>query len=125
MKKYAGAILVAVAGLVAWWWWKRRQTGATLSPDGSVTVPPNQDTSTLPNLQQVGSNVYQDVSESLIDKILASYERVIGGCWTFTGRCWGTPRNCEYRNSVSGLVTLFPEGTPPLPLCGGAGAAAP
>lgn len=124
MKKYAGAILVTVAGLVAWWWWQRRQSGATLDPSGAVTIPPNGDTS-LPALQQVGSNTYQDVSESLIDKILASYERVIGGCWTFTGACWGSPRNCQYKNSVSGLVTLFPEGTPPLPLCGGAGAAAP
>jgi hypothetical protein len=123
MKRTAASLLLVVAAVAGWWWYRRRQAPATVTPEG-LTIPPNGDTS-LPALSQVGSNVYQDVTGDLLDRILASYERIAGGCWTFTGECWGTPRHCQYRNSVTGQVQLFPSATPPLPLCGGSGAAAP
>jgi hypothetical protein len=118
-KTVPGILLLAVAAFAGWTWWKRRQT---TSP-GEVAIAPNGDTSLLPNLSQVGSNVYQDVTGDLVEKLIAGYERVTGGCWRFTGACWGSPRHCEYENSITRLPVLYPVGTFPTPLCGGAGAA--
>jgi hypothetical protein len=121
MKKTLPAILLlAVAAFAGWTWWKRRSNPA---PAAGVTLAPNGDTSLLPQLSQVGSNVYQDVTGDLVEKLIAGYERVTGGCWRFTGACWGSPRHCEYENSITRLPVLYPVGTFPTPLCGGAGAA--
>lgn len=119
MKKYAGAILVSVAGLVAWWWWKRRQTGATLDPSGAVTIPPNGDTS-LPALQQVGSNTYQDVTQGILDSVLDFVWRSQRGCWSFDYEdTTGTNRGKVWTNAVTKQTIKLPIGSPdPYPVCG-------
>jgi hypothetical protein len=121
-KTLPGILLLAVAAFAGWTWWKRRSNPA---PAGGVTLAPNGDTSLLPQLSQVGSNVYQDVTGDLVEKLIAGYERVTNGCWSFTGACWGSPRHCQYKNSITGQLVLYPEGSFPIPLCGGAGAAGP
>ena len=118
MKKYAGAILVAVAGLVAWWWWKRRQTGAKLDPSGAVTIPPNGDTS-FPALQQVGSTVNQDVTGDVLDRVLAFVEKLQAGCWLQQPPKDG---RYSYKNSITGAVVYVDVNRvaldAPRPLCG-------
>ena len=124
-KTLPGILLLAVAAFAGWTWWKRRQTP---DPAGDVTVAPNADTSLLPNLSQVGSNVYQDVTADLVDKLIANYERITNGCWSYLYTDTdGSNRGQVWINSMRPTVQVkFPLGSPsPLPICGGAGAAGP
>lgn len=116
-KTLPGILLLAVAAFAGWTWWKRRTAPAA---PADVTIAPNGDTSLLPNLNQVGSNVYQDVTGDLLDKIIASYERVSGGCWLWSSTA--PNGNRYYTNSVSGKGQWFDAGILPTPLCGGSGA---
>jgi hypothetical protein len=119
-KTLPGILLLAVAAFAGWTWWKRRTNPA---PAAGVTLAPNGDTSLLPNLSQVGSNVYQDVTGDLLTKLIASYERVASGCWTWQE----THKNGNryYVNSVSGRGQWFDAGILPASVCGGAGALGP
>lgn len=117
-KTLPGILLLAVAAFAGWTWWKRRTAPAA---DGAgLAIAPNGDTSLLPQLSQVGSNVYQDVTGDLLDKIIASYERVAGGCWLWSSTA--PNGNRYYTNSVSGKGQWFDAGILPTPLCGGSGA---
>jgi hypothetical protein len=124
-KTVPGILLLAVAAFAGWTWWKRRQNPA---PAGGVTLAPNGDTSLLPQLSQVGSNVYQDVTGDLVEKLIAGYERITNGCWSYlyTDND-GSNRGEVWINSLRpGTQVKFPLGSPrPLPVCGGAGAAGP
>lgn len=116
-KTLPGILLLAVAAFAGWSWWKRRQSAA---PAGELAIAPNGDTSLLPQLSQVGSNVYQDVTGDLLTKLIASYERVAGGCWLWSSTA--PNGNRYYINSVSGKGQWFDAGILPTPLCGGSGA---
>jgi hypothetical protein len=116
-KTLPGILLLAVAAFAGWTWWKRRQSAA---PAGELAIAPNGDTSLLPQLSQVGSNVYQDVTGDLLTKLIASYERVAGGCWLWSSTA--PNGNRYYTNSVSGKGQWFDAGILPTPLCGGSGA---
>lgn len=119
MKKSAGTVLLVIAAALGWWWWQRRQASATIAPDGSVTIPPNLDTSTLPNLQQVGSNVSQDITGDVLDRVLNFVEKLQAGCWLQQPPKDG---RYSYRNSITGqIVYVAVERVAmdaPRPLCG-------
>lgn len=116
-KSLPGILLLAVAAFAGWTWWKRRTAPGS---DGGATIAPNGDTSLLPQLQQVGSNVYQDVTGDLLTKLIASYERVAGGCWLWSATA--DNGNRYYVNSVTQKGQWFDAGILPTPLCGGSGA---